>query len=180
MNSIRNLIIAGSIALVLLFTGIYFIGTYNTQNTLLNTYNMKIKDNQSEFDNMFKKIGQSVQVTKAQQDSIKEIIVANATARTTSGGDLMKMVTESIPNIDTKTFQNLQNIIVGSRDGFTFRQKELVGIAEEYNKNLSVFPRNIILGVLGFKKLDPLVITSSHTKEVFSSGEDNEVELKFK
>lgn len=141
---------------------------------------MKIKDNQSEFDNMFKKIGQSMQVTKAQQDSIKEIIVANATARTTSGGELIKMVTESIPNIDTKTFQNLQNIIVGSRDSFSFRQKELIGIAEEYNKNLSVFPRNIILGMLGFKKLDPLVITSSHTKEVFSSGEDNEVELKFK
>ncbi len=180
MNSLRNLIIAGSIALVILFTGIYFIGSYNTQNTLLNTYNMKIKDNQSEFDNMFKKIGQSVQVTKAQQDSIKEIIVANATARTTSGGELMKMVTESIPNIDTKTFQNLQNIIVGSRDSFTFRQKELIGIAEEYNKNLSVFPRYIILGLFGFKKLDPLVITSSHTKEVFSSGEDNDVELKFK
>ena len=158
--------------------GVWGISSYNTEASLKNTYEMKVKDNTSEFDNMWKKIQQTAQVTDAQKNALKEIFVGYAQARTDKGGgSLAKWITESVPNVDTSVYKNLQNIIISSRDGWTFRQKEMVDLAREYNQNLVTFPKNLFLGMFGFAKIDPKVITSSRTEGAFESGKDDDVSL---
>ena len=163
------------IGVVLLF-GV--LGMYNTQATLKNTYEMKVKDNQSEFDNMWKKIQQVVQIPEAQKEAFKEIFVSYAEARTSeSSGKLMTWLQESVPNVNLDSYNNVMNIVVASRDGWTMRQKELVDYARVYNQNLVTQPKGFILGFFRFERIDPQIVTSTRTDEAFRTGKDEDVDL---
>lgn len=178
MNKTIVTIIGGLLATVFFVSitmGAYLIGTYNTQVTLQTTYNAKVKANEADFDNMKKKITQVAQVSEMQMNKLKELFSSYGDSRTNKNGTaVMNWIKESIPNVDTKTFQNLQNIIVGSRDSFTSRQKELVDVSREYNQNLALFPRNLVLGMFGFKAIDPKIVTSTATEKAFETGKDDD------
>lgn len=177
IGSFLALGLAAVLAVVVL--GIYTMGLYNNAATLKNTYEMKVKDNSSEFDNMWKKISQVTQIADSKKDAFREIFNGYATARTPDGaGKVMFWVKENAPTADLAVYDKAQNIIVGSRDSWTFRQKELVAIAEQYNKLLVRFPSNFILGMFGFQKIDPKVITSTRTEKAFESGKDDDVNLR--
>lgn len=154
--------------------------SYSNQEVILRTtIEAKQKDNTSEFDNMYKKISQVAQVSEKQLAVLKDIFVSYADARTGGKDDqmLMKWVKESVPNVDTTTMNNLQNIIVGSRDAWTMRQKELVDLSREHTKLLRVFPSNFILSILGRKQIDITIVTSSRTDKAFTTGKDEDTEV---
>jgi hypothetical protein len=158
--------------------GLALIGSYNGAATLRNTYEMKIKANESEFDNMFKKIQQASQIPNEKKNAFKEIYQGYASSRSSgSSNQMMTWIKEAVPNADLKIYDQLMNIITGSRDSWTMKQSELVSIAEQYNQRLSVIPGNFILPLMGFQKIDPKVITSTRTTEVFSSDKDDDLEL---
>jgi len=172
--------IMGIVVLVICVLGGSVIGTFNQEVSLRTTIEAKQKDNTSEFDNMWKKISQVAQVTEAQKNAVKEIIVGYASARSqgkNEEGSFINALHEAIPNVDTKAWANLQNIIVGSRDSFTMRQKELLDLSREHNKLLRTFPSNIVLGMLGKKEINITIVTSSKTEKTFETGKDDDVEL---
>ncbi len=158
---------------------IYGVSTYNTASRIHNLYDSKLVDNTSEFDNMWKKISQTAQIPEAKKNAFREIFEGYATARTGNGdgGSMMKWVQESIPNPDLSEYKDVMNIITGSRDSWTNRQKELVDIARQYNEMLSVFPSNIFLGLFGMTKIDAKVVTSSRTDNAFKTGKDDDTDL---
>ncbi len=177
-----SIVIIGILSLGLLITGavaLSVISTSNQEVSLRTTIETKQKDNTSQFDNMFKSIDQAAQVTSAQKDALIEIFNGYAQARTGNGGggEVMKWVQESIPNVDTKTFQNLQNIITSKRDEWTMRQREILDLSREHTTLLRRFPSGMILGFLGRKEIPVQIITSARTKETFVSGEDNNTSL---
>jgi hypothetical protein len=134
--------------------------------------------NTASFDNMWKKIQGTAEVAEAQKDALRDIMVGYATARSSGGGQndgtLARWVQESVPQADLSTYKNVQNIIAGSRDAWTFNQFELVDIAREYNRRLEVQPSGFILSLFGFTKIDAKVITSSKTEASFASGKDDD------
>jgi hypothetical protein len=148
----------------------------NQEVRLRNQITAKQRDNTSELDNVQKKISQFVQVTDLQMAAIKDIIVGNATARKGGSGNLATFVTEAVPNIDTSTFNNLQNVIAGSRDAWTMRQKELLDLKREHDNLIDVFPSSLIVGSRG--KIEVVIVTSAAVKENFLTGEDNNTKLK--
>lgn len=179
-STILILIVLFSVGAVGALTiGAYGVSTYNAASKLHNLYDAKLVDNSSEFDNMWKKIAQTAQIPEAKKNALKEIFESQAAARTGKGGggELMKWVQESIPNPDLSEYKTVLNIIVSSRDSWTFRQKELVDIARQYNEMLSTFPSNVFLGFFGMQKINPKVITSSRTENAFSSGKDDDINL---
>jgi hypothetical protein len=163
----------------ILIAAVYALSIYNDQASLQNHYDMKLKDNQSEFDNMWKKISQACQIADNKKESFKEIYAAWATSSTPQdGGKMMlwlKQVSPDVKGLDV--YDNVMNIMTGSRDSFTMRQKELVSIAEIANGNLVTMPRGFFLKLFGFKHINPLVITSTRTQKVFDSGLDDDVSL---
>lgn len=170
----------GGLLLIAGITTVWGIGQYNTASTLRNQYDAKVKANEAIFDNVIKKISQSAQVTDLQKNALKDIFTSYASARTTGGsqdGSLMKWVTESIPNVDTSIYRNLQNIVTGARDEWTANQVALIDIAREYNLMLVKFPSNLLLNALGFQKLDPKIITSTRTENAFKTGKDDDTSL---
>lgn len=154
------------------------IGTVNKDARLRNLITAKQRDNQSEHDNMWKKIQQVAQCTDEQMKRMQEIYTSHAAARTGEGGKpSWSWVKESIPNIDTKTFTNLQNIVTSSRDAWTQRQKELLDFKREHDDLLSVFPTAQICALLGREKIDVTIVTSTRTEESFKTGKDDSTNL---
>jgi len=173
----NTLILIGAVIFaVLLVIGIMFISYSNKEVRLRNQIVAKQRDNQSELDNVQKKISQAVQVTDLQKQMLMDIIVGNAQARKGGSGTLATFVTEAVPNLDTSTFQNLQNIIAGSRDAFTMRQKELLDLNREHDNLIDTWPSSMIVGGRG--KIQVTIVTSGRAKDAFQSGEDNDIKLK--
>lgn len=173
------LIVVGVVVLLIGAMSVFsVISSYNTASKLKNTYEMKIKANSGEFDGMWKQISQVVQIADSKKEAFKEIFNGYATARTPNGaGQVMFWVKENAPNLDLNVYDKAQNIIVASRNGWTARQTELVDIAREYNQGLVTFPNNLVLGMFGFEKIDPKVITSLRTEKAFEEGRDDDVSL---
>ena len=173
------LLIAGIVillTLVVLYAGLS-ISYGNQYVRMVNLLKAKQTDNTSEFDNMWKKIQQTAQVSEKERDSLKDIFNSYAQART--GGDnnqlLMKWIHESIPQVTPDLFKNLQNIITASRDSWTMRQKELIAMKMELDNLLETFPGSFLLS--GKPTVEIKVITSSKTEKTFDSGKDDDVNL---
>lgn len=162
----------------LVITGLTALSWHNQANALHMSYDMKVKDNSSEFDNMWKKIQQTASVPEQKKEAFKEILGAYADSRSGNGGGSMAtLVREAVPNLDLNIYDKLVNIITGSRDTWTMRQKELVSIAEEHNKLLVSQPKGTLLAFFGHSLINPQVITSERTEETFKTGKDDNVDL---
>jgi len=135
------------------------------------------KNNENVQDAVWKKIEQSAQVATKNKDALREIFEGYADARSQNndGKAIMNWLQESVPNADLSTYKNLQNIITSSRDEFAMNQRMLIDVKREHDRLLQSFPSSIILGALGRKPVDIIVVTSAKTKDIFRKGEDNDV-----
>lgn len=170
----------GISVLFALIVGIYCVGTLNTENRLRQAVIAKQRDNTNEMDAMWKKIAQVAQVTEGQKNALMEIFNGYAQARSDAmkgGAGMAKWVHEAIPNVDTKTFENLQNIIVGSRDRWTMRQKELIDLKREQDLILTTIPSGWICSVFGRTPIDIKIVTSTRTENAFVTGKDDDVQV---
>jgi hypothetical protein len=159
--------------------GVFVVSTLNGEVRLRNAIVAKQKDNTSEFDNMWKKISQVAQVTDAQKDALLEIFQGYAKARSAGkeGGSLANWIHEAVPNVDTSTFNNLQNLISSSRDGWTMRQKELIDLNREHDNMIDVFPSSLVCSMFGREKIEIIIVTSGRTERTFETGKDDDVDV---
>jgi len=172
--------VLGTFGLIVV-TAVILVGMWlsysNGEAKLRNLITAKQKDNQSQLDNTVKVISQTAQVTDAQVQSIKDIIVGNATARHVDGGNLMLSIQEAVPNVDrtTETFTNLQNIIVAARNTWTNNQRELLDYKREHDNLIDTQPSRFFVVTLGGKdKIDVVIVTSTRTEKSFETGKDDD------
>jgi hypothetical protein len=177
----KTLIGCGVIAFIglifVIILGGYFVSVMNRETGLRNHITAKQTDNTSEYDNLWKKLSQSAQVTDAQKEALREIIVGYAEARKAGSGSLATMVKEAVPTVDTSTFNNLLNIVTASRDAWTMRQKELIDLKREHDNVIDLFPSSLVCTILGREKIEIKIVTSSRTGEAFKTGKDDDVDL---
>lgn len=175
-NKILIWVIVGVLLAGAASVGLMYVSYSNQEIQLRNLITAKMADNKSEYDNMWKKISQVAQVTQEERKSLEGIILGNANARSPkSDKQIMTWIKEAVPNVDNKTFINLQNIITASRDSFTMRQKELIDMNREHDNLIMVFPGSIFVGSRG--KIEIKVITSTKTEKVFDSGKDDDTKV---
>jgi len=167
----------GVLALVIAIT--MAISFHNKEVGLRNTIVNKQTDNKNEMDAMWKSISQVAQVTEKDRASLMEIFNSYATARTGEGGgkSIVNWVKEAVPTVDNKTMLNLQNVIVAQRDGFKFRQKEILDLKREHDNTIDKFPGMVFATILGRKKIDVVIVTSTRTEDAFKSGKDDDTKL---
>jgi hypothetical protein len=130
-------------------------------------------------DAMWKIIDQTAQVTVMQKTALMEIFNGYATARTgdDSSASLMKWIKECVPNVDQSTYTKLMNTIAAQREGFKFRQKEILDFKREHDNLIDVFPGNIFAALLGRNKIDVVIVTSTRTENAFKTGKDDDTTL---
>jgi hypothetical protein len=155
------------------------VSFHNKEVRLRNLIVNKQTDNKNEMDAMWKNISQTAQVAEKDRASLMEIFNGYATAR--AGTDpktpLMNWIKEAVPNIPAGTFDKLMNIIVAQRDGFKFRQKEILDFKREHDNLIDTFPSNIFAGLLGRHKIDVVIVTSTRTENAFKTGKDDDTQL---
>lgn len=176
-------ILFGGFAILAIVVALWAMGVRNRANGLREQIHAKEQANSTVFDNMWKTISQSAQVTDSQKEALKDIFTSYAAARTGTGGgngSFINAVHEAIPQVDVSVFRNLQNIIVGARDEWTNNQIALVDMGREYNTLLTTVPSNILLQLLGFERINVKIVTSSRTEEAFKTGKDDDVDLGLK
>lgn len=161
--------IAGTGLLAIIICASVWISTSNSEIGLRNAITAKQRDNQSELDNMQKKIVQSGMVTREQSEQVVKLV------RTTPQGAVLTAVHEAIPNLDQSTYRQLMNVVTSSRDAFTMRQKEILDLKREHDNIRTTFPGSFIVG--GRPEIQVQIVTSDRAEAAFVSGKDNDVNL---
>lgn len=165
------------LAIFLVIAGVKW---HNKEVTQRNLIVAKQTDNKNEMDAMWKIIEQQAQVTDEQKKALVEIFNGYATARTSEGqGKMMAWIKEVVPDASptSKTYIMLMNTITSQREGFKFRQKELLDFKRVHDNILDTFPGFVFNMILNRKKIDVVIVTSSRTENAFSTGKDDSVEL---
>jgi hypothetical protein len=180
------IVLAALVGIGLLFsiiTTMSVIGTLNREADLHVLIDNKQKDNENEFDNMWKKIAKTAQVPDAYKNSLKEIIIGNAQARALGNGGnngaLATWIQEAVPNVNSlgDTYNNLMNIITSSQDAFTFRQKELLGLNTTHNQMFKHVVEGFVLRTFGREETKVVIVTSTKTENVFKAGKDDDTSV---
>ena len=174
--------------------GFLFIGSLMLVGTVIGTYNgfvqaegglvAQYKDNQNTYDNMWKKLKESSQVTSMMTDDIEKVYKSALQGRYGEGGSkaVFQMLKEQNPNIDATLYKQLQSSIEANRSEFQANQKMLTDKKRAYETSLQSFPNNIIAGLVGFPRIDLSkydIVTSEKTDKVFESKNDNQ-EIKLR
>jgi len=177
-TSVIILSVVGLFVLMFFIFVTMIVSIANKEVSIRTAIEQKQRDNKSEFDNLFKKISQTAQVSEKAMSVLKDILIGHAQARNTKGDNsVFNWIQESVPNVDMTVFNNLQNIITSSRDSFTMRQKELLDFKREHDILLKSFPSGMILSFLGRKPIDVQIITSTRSEKAFEMGKDDDIEV---
>ena len=154
------------------------VSVYNTHIDLKNQIEAKQKANEAIFDNTWKKINQTVQVSDKYKDGLKEVLLAYTSGR--SKGDsqlLMDWTKEAVPTFDSSIYKQINNVITSSRDDFTKNQEILIDLSRQHQQFIQKFPNNVFCAILGIKEIEIKVVTSSKTEEAFNTGKEDDIKL---
>jgi len=129
------------------------------------------------YDKMWKIISQKAQIADQYKTAFKEIYPELIAGRygNEKGGTLMKWIQESNPSFDVSLYKDLMLSIEAERSGFFMEQKKLVDIGNEHRILLNSFPSELFVG--SRPVIDITIISSTKTKEVFSTGKEDDVDL---
>jgi hypothetical protein len=164
----------GSILLLVFLLTV--VGTSNKEINLRQQVIAQQKANTVVFDNTWKILKQEAQVTDQYRDAFEKIYPALISGRYSKGdGSLMKWITESNPQFDTRLYQKLMVSIEGQRNIFTRNQERLIDLQREHSMYLKTWPNSWIVGSRG--EIAITLITSGKTKETFKTGEENDTNL---
>ena len=120
---------------VFIFLLVFGIGCFSTINSINNncvSYEAQIeaqyRQNQNNYDNMFKKILEVSQVTDKYAKDLKELFDNTMRGRYGKDGSkaMFQFLKEHNPTLDTQVYTKLQNIIASGRTDFMNEQKMLL------------------------------------------------------
>ena len=160
----------------------WYKSTYNRDAEMRSFCSGQEKKNQAIYDNVWKTINQSAEISKTtseeQQKFWEKVMTANSqTARATL---MTSFVNKINPKFDLSLFKKLMNTVESSRKEFTNNQVMLIDKKREHDQFRTSMPVDSMLGraIFGtFPEIKINVVTSGKTEEVFETGKEDDVSL---
>ena len=182
----KKALIIGAIAIVGIgFLTILMLGigaaSFDTKEVALrNNITAKQSDHKNQMDAMWKIIDQNAQVAQEDRNTLTKLFNDYAAGR--ANGDskaIFNWVKEAVPNVNVNSdnFKTLMNTITAQRDGFKFRQTELLDLGRAHDDLIMKFPNNVYAHLFGCKHIDLVIVTSDLTEDAFKTGKDNDTKL---
>jgi MFS superfamily sulfate permease-like transporter len=182
----KSSVIIGVIAVVILAGILLMVKiSYNNQEIGLRKQITAEQDiYQQNFDKQYKVVAQLVQVAErnveANKAAFKEIYPDLIEGRYSQGdGTLMKMIKESNPQWDMKAIEDMyakvSTAIESQREDLYNQARKLRDLAREREALIEKFPGSWFIS--NQKPIEITLITSKNTKEVFKTGEENDIDL---
>jgi len=137
------------------------------------------KQNQNNYDNMWKKFLEASQVNQAYAADLKELYKNTMTARYGTDGSkaMFQWIKEQNPTLDPSTYTKLQALIEAGRNGFEAEQKQLLDRKLQYERALGSTTALVFNSFFNFPRIDLDkfdIVTSSKTEKVFDTKKDDE------
>lgn len=180
----KNLIkygIIGLLGIVLFLFAGSFISFSNKEVNLRNTFAQKMDERTAFYDKMSKIFNQKSQIAVKNDESFRKNIDVIMTGRKDSEQVMFKWITETNPNANysevSALYKDLSRAIEAEREGFFNQEKVLQDIVRQHSNHLDLFPNSFYNMFFGREKLKYKVIQSDLTKEVISTGTDNNTKL---
>ena len=169
-------------------------GAVGYENTTLAQY----QGNKTEYDNFWKKVKETAQVTDQYKSDFTKLFVESIEKRYENGmGKMFAMIKEANPNLDVSVYTKLQTIIEAGRNEFNRGQKDLLDKQRAYRDHLQGNMGTVCTLFMDFPKtqhgdnappkdidgdgkltvLDYNIVLSATTNEAFKSGEADEVDV---
>jgi hypothetical protein len=137
------------------------------------------KQNQNNYDNMWKKFKEVSGVPKMYANDMKEMWEKAMSARYGGEGKPMfRWIQEHNPQLDSATYTQLQRTLEAGRNSFAADQKQLLDRKRAYDVVLKGNRALFVNMWWGFPRTDLSkfdIVTSDKTEEVFAKKKDNEV-----
>ena len=173
-------IILTSIAAIFVAVGFFtvsaFISYNNDEVALREQIEGQRKVIESTHDEMWKTINQVAQVSDEYKNAFDSIYTHIIDARYDKGdGTLMKWITESNPQFDSKLYQRVQDEIEIQRSVFNTAQKRMIDLIREHNTLCKTWPGSWFIS--NKSEIEYTVISSTKTKQVMTTGVDDDVNL---
>ncbi|MBO5217287.1 MAG: hypothetical protein Q4F45_07980 [Alistipes sp.] len=131
---------------------------------------------ESVHDTMWKTLKQEAGVTDQYRKTFEELYPKLIAGRySNEGGELMKMITESNPDFDTRLYDKLMQSIEAQRAYFASAQQRMLDILRERETLIESYPSRWF--VSNKQKIEYEVISSTTSKETMQSRIDDDIEL---
>lgn len=165
----------GTVLVLALVAGLMYMSTSNTEIRLREQVNAQQQACEAYYDKLWKVLQQKAGVTDQYKNSFKEIYTDLISGRYQDQNLLFKFITESNPTFDTSLYKDLMASIEAERNGFFMEQRRLIDLDREHKTMRKVFPGSLFVG--GRPDVGITVVTSTRTEQVFSEGQENDIEL---
>lgn len=184
-NSVSIVLISVVIFIIITagIVGSSYIGNYNYGNRAEKTIMATWEDNENILSQYSLKVMEIAQVPEIYKNNVKEIVTAEMSGRYGENGSsaMMQWLKEQNPELDSKLYIKVQQVMEAGRNEFQVAQTRLVDQKRIYNTNLGYLWRGFWLRIAGYPKInlnDYKVIVSEHTNEVFDTGIDKGIKLQ--
>lgn len=171
------MLIAGIVVGVLIVVLVAMYFSYNNREIALRkeaeAQEGKIE---SVHDTMWKTLKQEAGVTDQYRKTFEELYPKLIAGRySNEGGELMKMITESNPDFDTRLYDKLMQSIEAQRAYFASAQQRMLDILRERETLIESYPSRWF--VSNKQKIEYEVISSTTSKSTMQSRIDDDIEL---
>lgn len=159
-----------------MIVGLY-VSANNTEVSLRNRFKNQQKSNESSFDKTWKTIQQEAGIAETERETFKSAFVEIMQAQkgVAGNGALASFFSQAKVSITPKLFLKLMTTVEAQRESFHRDQQKLLEIVRLHDDVRTKLPSSFFVG--GREALEAKIITSAKTDAVFSSGQDNDVEL---
>ena len=178
-----------STIIVLAILGVFLFGAFGVGCGALNFRSECItaeagikaqyKENQNNYDNMWKKFKEAAQVNEMYAKDLKDVFTSAISGRYGADGSkaVFQFIKEHNPNLDPSVYVKLQAMVEAGRNGFEAEQKQLLDRKREYESFLGTPSASLFNIFFSFPRIDLDkfdIVTSSKTEKVFEDKKDDE------
>jgi hypothetical protein len=141
------------------------------------------KQNQNNYDNMWKKFREMSQVPEMYVADLQKVYDSAMKARYGEGGSkaVFQFIQEHNPQLDSAVYTKLQSAIEAGRNSFEADQKQLIDKARQYNDLLGGTSALVVHVWFDFPRIDLKqydIVTSDETEKVFKDKKSDEIKLR--
>jgi hypothetical protein len=174
-------VVIGIALLVLLPFGAY-VSAYNVANTFEQQIPAIYEDNEQTLGQYGQKLQEAAQIPTMMADDWARVFQGVMMGRYGEDGveGALLLIKEQNPNLDSKVYVQLQQIIEAGRDEFANKQQKLIDVKRAYRTSLGSFWTGTFMKVAGYPKLkigypdlkedDYPAITTGRANKVFQNG----------
>ncbi len=141
------------------------------------------KQNQNNYDNMWKKFKEMAQVPEMYVEDLKKVYDGAIKARYGENGSqaAIQLIKEHNPNFSDALYVKLSSAIESGRNGFEADQKQLIDKKRQYEVLLGGTKALFVGFWFGFPRIDLDqydIVTSDATQDVFKEKKSDEIDLR--